>query len=226
MENLSKEILLTIINDLNDKLNELKIENIKLEEKVDSVQQLNCELVDKNRSLWDEILTIKSEQESQSESTQTEGSPRQTEGSLSSDTESTNTDKEQGTKTKSEKDKWGFTPEQKKNMVIFLSKYCEWTCHSKIIHWREDRSTYRVAHSSTAEIYKAMNHWAKNQNIPTSGKEKGIPSDYALKKYLVHHHKKQFPDQPWRVSETNQFPKFHNGSVNTPRINLKLKYVY
>jgi hypothetical protein len=209
MENLSKEILLTIINDLNDKLNELKIENIKLEEKVDSVQQLNCELVDKNRSLHDEILTIKSEQDSDSndESVETE-----TEGSFQQN--------------KSDKDKWGFTPEQKKNMVIFLSNFCEWTCHSKMIHWREDCSTYRVAHSSTAEIYKAMNHWAKGQNIPTSGKEKGIPSEYGLKKYLVHHHKKQFPDQPWRVSETNQFPKFYNGSVNTPRINLKLKYVY
>jgi len=209
MENLSKEILLTIINDLNDKLNELKIENIKLEEKVDSVQQLNCELVDKNRSLHDEILTIKSEQDSDStdESVETE-----TEGSFQQN--------------KSDKDKWGMLPEQKKNMVIFLSNFCEWTCHSKMIHWREDRSTYRVAHSSTAEIYKAMNHWAKSQNIPTSGKEKGIPSEYALKKYLVHHHKKQFPEQPWRVSETNQFPKFHNGSVNTPRINLKLKYVY
>ena len=198
MENLSKEILLTIINDLNDKLNELKIENIKLAEE--------------NMILINSTPTACVSQESQSESTQTEGS-------LSSDTEE---EKE----TKSEKDKWGMLPEQKKNMVRFLSNFCEWTCHSKMIHWREDRSTYRVAHSSTAEIYKAMNHWAKSQNIPTSGKEKGIPSEYALKKYLVHHHKKQYPDQPWRVSETNQFPKFHNGSVNTPRINLKLKYVY
>jgi len=208
MENLSKEILLTIINDLNDKLNELKIENIKLAEE--------------NMILINSTPTACVSQESQSESTQTEGFTTQTEGSLSSAGESEEEEKE----AKSEKDKWGMLPEQKKNMVRFLCNYCEWTCQSKMIHWREDRSTYRVAHSSTAEIYKAMNHWAKSQNIPTSGKEKGIPSEYALKKYLVHHHKKQFPEQPWRVSETNQFPKFHNGSVNTPRINLKLKYVY
>jgi len=209
MENLSKEILLTIINDLNDKLNALKIENIKLAEE--------------NMILINSTPTACVSQESQSESTQTEGFTSQTEGFTSqSETEI----EEQVQEKNGDKDKWGFTPEQKKNMVIFLSNFCEWTCHSKIIHWREDRSTYRVAHSSTAEIYKAMNHWAKNQNIPTSGKEKGIPSEYGLKKYLVHHHKKQFPDQPWRVSETNQFPKFHNGSVNTPRINLKLKYEY
>ncbi len=58
MENLSKEVLLTIINDLNDKLNELKIENIKLSEE-------NMILINSTPSV---------PQESQSdESTQTEG---------------------------------------------------------------------------------------------------------------------------------------------------------
>ena len=120
--------------------------------------------------------------------------------------------------------KWNMSFAQKKNMMKFLKEQCVWCDEDehKVIDWR-DGGIYEVAPSSVRDLHAHFRKWAQANEIKTKGENRGIPVEPDFKRYLVSKHKQRFSHIPWRCSESNQFPKFYNGSHSTPRISLKIK---
>jgi hypothetical protein len=197
MENLPKETLLTIINDLNNQLNKLKTEISNQDDQSEHIKLLNDTLLEKDRVIYELQAKISKLQ--------------------NSDTSSVSSDD-----TRSNMDKWGMTDKEKKNMVKFLKERCVWTEEPTEIIW--EGKTYHVAGSSTRELHADFRKWAQARGIPTKGQYRAIPCEPEFKKYVVAKHKMRYSNQPWRCSDTNQFPKFYNGSHTTPRVNLKVNY--
>jgi len=197
MENLPKETLLTIINDLNNQLNKLKTEIPNQDDQNEHIKLLNDTLLEKDRVIYELQAKISKLQ--------------------NSDTSSVSSDD-----TRSNMDKWGMTDKEKKNMVKFLKERCLWTEEPTEVTW--EGKTYHVAGSSTRELHADFRKWAQARGIPTKGQYRSIPCEPEFKKYVVAKHKMRYSNQPWRCSDTNQFPKFYNGSHTTPRVNLKVNY--
>ena len=213
MENLPKDTLMTIINDLNNQLNKLKT-NIPpvpvggdlghyLDEN-EHIKLLNDTLLEKDRVI-DEL-------KSDLESSLDEISKLRFKNS---DTSSESSD---------DSNKWNMTNVQKKNMMRFLKEQCIWCDEDehKLIDGR-DGMMYKVAPSSIRDLHAHLRKWAQANEIKTKGENRGIPVEPDFKRYLVSKHKQRFSHIPWRCSESNQFPKFYNGSHSTPRISLKIR---
>jgi membrane-associated HD superfamily phosphohydrolase len=199
MEHLPKETLLTIINDLNNQL-KTKISN------QDEIKSLKDELTQKDHF----IDELKSELEHAHDEISKLRFKNTDTSSVSSDDTNIN--------------KWNMTLVQKKNMMRFLKEQCVWCDENehKVIDWR-DGGTYEVAPSSIRDIHAHFRKWAQSHNIKTKGEHRGIPVEPDFQRYLVSKHKQRFSHIPWRCSESNQFPKFYNGSHSTPRISLKIR---
>lgn len=236
MENLPKETLLTIISDLNNQLNKSKESNKKLKDEnsriVKNAQSVPpSELEKKIYQLQNELESAKEEvtfnenfyqdeiKSLKDELTQKNIEIYELNEQLlkfkNTDTSSVSSDE-----TLSNMEKWGMTDKEKKNMVKFLKERCLWTEEpTEIIY---EGKTYHVAGSSTRELHAEFRKWAQARGIPTKGQYRAIPCEPEFKKYVVAKHKMRYSNQPWRCSDTNQFPKFYNGSHTTPRINLKV----
>jgi hypothetical protein len=222
MENLPRETLLTIINDLNDQLNKLKT---NIPDQNEHIKLLNDTLLEKDhvigvlksdlKSSLDELTEkdcVINELKSELEMSFDEISKFRFKNT---DTSSVSSDE-----TRSNMEKWGMTDREKKNMIKFLKERCLWTEEPTEINY--EGKTYHVAGSSTRELHADFRKWAQARGIPTKGQFRAIPCEPEFKKYVVAKHKMRYSHQPWRCSDTNQFPKFYNGSTTTPRINLKI----
>ena len=117
-----------------------------------------------------------------------------------------------------------MTKIQRNNMMRFLKEQTRWCDENehKVIDWRDGR-IYEVAPSSVRDLHAHFRKWAQSHNIKTKGENRGIPVEPDFQRYLVSKHKQRFSHIPWRCSESNQFPKFYNGSHSTPRISLKIR---
>jgi seryl-tRNA synthetase len=220
MENLPKETLLTIINDLNNQLNKLKTDISNQDDKNEHIKFLNAKLLEKD----DIIDEVKDELEQEKIESQGVWENQEAEikrlNKIISKLQNTDTSSVSSDDTRSNMEKWNMTDKEKKNMIKFLKEKCRWTEEPTEIIW--ENKTYHVAGSSTRELHAEFRKWAQAHGITTKGQYRGIPCEPEFKKYVVAKHKAKYSNQPWRCSDTNQFPKFYNGSNTTPRINLKI----
>jgi len=214
MEHLPKETLLMIIKDLTEKLEEKKNTDVisKLLKSEDELkaglavaERDKASLIIENEELGKEIDRLKSEQ-AQSETSSL------TQDEISS--ESSNDD--------ADLDEFSMNSKERINTFHFIEKFCKWTEEPQRVLDKDDNIYRTVAIGSVQEIHKGLREWAKQSGIPTKGKERGIPVYDSFKKFIVNEHKKKYSNIPWRISETNKFPKFYNGSYSTPRVNLKV----
>lgn len=165
-------------------------------------------LIIENEELGKEIDRLKSEQ-AQSETSSL------TQDEISS--ESSNDDVGCG-----ELDEFSMNSKERINTFHFIEKFCKWTEEPQRVLDKDDNIYRTVAIGSVQEIHKGLREWAKQSGIATKGKDRGIPVYDSFKKFIVNEHKKKYSNIPWRISETNKFPKFYNGSYSTPRVNLKV----
>jgi len=162
-------------------------------------------LIIENEELGKEIDRLKSEQ-AQSETSSL------TQDEISS--ESSNDD--------ADLDEFSMNSKERINTFHFIEKFCKWTEEPQRVLDKDDNIYRTVAIGSVQEIHKGLREWAKQSGIATKGKDRGIPVYDSFKKFIVNEHKKKYSNIPWRISETNKFPKFYNGSYSTPRVNLKV----
>lgn len=251
MEHLPKETLLTIINDLNNQISEKNNQTIKdLRNQLSESQKYIENLKTINENLRKPDCELQKQiQELTEELEETRGSDSYLYGQINQKEDQIKnlnniiTDKDvkifelaaeisklQNTDTNSvssddtNTNKWNMTNIQKKNMMRFLKEQCVWCDETehKVIDWRDGR-IYEVAPSSVRDLHAHLRKWAQSHNIKTKGENRGIPVEPDFQRYLVSKHKQRFSHIPWRCSESNQFPKFYNGSHSTPRISLKIK---
>lgn len=217
MEHLPKETLLMIIKDLTEKLEEKKNTDVisKLLKSEDELkaglavaERDKASLIIENEELGKEIDRLKSEQ-AQSETSSL------TQDEISS--ESSNDDV-----ACAELDEFSMNSKERINTFHFIEKFCKWTEEPQRVLDKDDNIYRTVAIGSVQEIHKGLREWAKQSGIATKGKDRGIPVYDSFKKFIVNEHKKKYSNIPWRISETNKFPKFYNGSYSTPRVNLKV----
>jgi len=119
-------------------------------------------------------------------------------------------------------DEFSMNSKERINTFHFIEKFCKWTEEPQRVLDKDDNIYRTVAIGSVQEIHKGLREWAKQSGIATKGKDRGIPVYDSFKKFIVNEHKKKYSNIPWRISETNKFPKFYNGSYSTPRVNLKV----
>lgn len=183
------------------------MEHLPKETLLTIINDLNNQISEKNNIISDLNKTI----EELSKPVRSEDS-----NSVSSDDTNTNRSSPTG--------KWNMTKIQKNNMMRFLKEQCVWCDENehKVIDWRDGR-IYQVAPSSVRDLHAHFRKWAQSHNIKTKGENRGIPVEPDFQRYLVSKHKQRFSHIPWRCSESNQFPKFYNGSHSTPRISLKIR---
>jgi len=214
MEHLPKETLLMIIKDLTEKLEEKKntdviSKHLKSEDELKAglavAERDKASLIIENEELGKEIDRLKSEQ-AQSETSSL------TQDEISS--ESSNDD--------ADLDEFSMNSKERINTFHFIEKFCKWTEEPQRVLDKDDNIYRTVAIGSVQEIHKGLREWAKQSGIATKGKDRGIPVYDSFKKFIVNEHKKKYSNIPWRISETNKFPKFYNGSYSTPRVNLKV----
>ncbi len=182
------------------------MEHLPKETLLTIINDLNNQLSEKNDKIYDLNKTI----EELAKPVHIQPVSSEDTNSVSSDDTNTN--------------KWNMTNIQKKNMMRFLKEQCVWCDETehKVIDWR-DGGIYEVAPSSVRDLHAAFRCWAQAHQIKTKGPNRGIPVEPDFQRYLVYKHKQRFSHIPWRCSESNQFPKFYNGSHSTPRISLKIK---
>ena len=176
------------------------------------INDLNNQISEKNNKIYNLNKTI----EELSKPVDIQPVSSDDSNSVSSDDTNTNRSSPTG--------KWNMTNVQKKNMMRFLKEQCVWCDENehKLVDGR-DGMMYEVAPSSIRDLHAHFRKWAQSHNIKTKGGQRGIPVEPDFQRYLVSKHKQRFHDLPWRCSETNQFPKFYNGSHSTPRISLKIR---
>ena len=146
MENLPKETLLTIINDLNNELNKLKTQISNQDDQNEHIKLLNDTLLEKDRVI-DELKEEKIEEHGVWELQEAEIKRLEELLKLkNNDTSSVSSDE-----TLSNMEKWGMTDKEKKNMIKFLKERCLWTEEPTEIIW--EGKTYHVAGSSTRELH-------------------------------------------------------------------------
>ena len=122
MENLPKETLLTIINDLNNELNKLKTQISNQDDQNEHIKLLNDTLLEKDRVI-DELKEEKIEEHGVWELQEAEIKRLEELLKLkNNDTSSVSSDE-----TLSNMEKWGMTDKEKKNMIKFLKERCLWT---------------------------------------------------------------------------------------------------
>jgi hypothetical protein len=219
MEHLPKETLLMIIKDLTEKLEEKKKSSkntdvisklLKSEDELKAglavAERDKASLIIENEELGKEIDRLKSEK-AQSETSVDETSSESSTGSEA---------------VADVVDEFSMNSRERINTFHFIEKFCKWTEEPQRVLDKDDNIYRTVAIGSVQEIHKGLREWAKQSGIATKGKERGIPVYDSFKKFIVNEHKKKYSNIPWRISETNKFPKFYNGSYSTPRVNLKV----
>ena len=209
MEHLPKETLLMIIKNLTENLEKLNEELLKSEDELKAglacAERDKASLIIENEELGKEIDRLKSEQAEQQAQSETSSL---TQDEISSES---STDSEAAQDVVDEY-----------STFHFIDKFCKWTEEPQRVLDKDDNIYRTIAIGSVQEIHKGLREWAKQSGIATKGKDRGIPVYDSFKKFIVNEHKKKYSNIPWRISETNKFPKFYNGSYSTPRVNLKV----
>ena len=170
-------------------------------------------LIIENEELGKEIDRLKSEQAEQQAQSETSSL---TQDEISSES-STDSEAAQDVV-----DEYSMNSRERINTFHFINKFCKWTEEPQRVLDKDDNIYRTIAIGSVQEIHKGLREWAKQSGIATKGKDRGIPVYDSFKKFIVNEHKKKYSNIPWRISETNKFPKFYNGSYSTPRVNLKV----
>ena len=211
MENLSKETLLKIIDDLNQQFKQSYNHENKITGQIEELKEEITKLQDENNDIQSQYDERCSGLEISNESLKNKNESLKNKLSeiLSDDSSSEC----------SMKSSCNMTKKQKANMIKFLKEKCIWTSETLIIN--DINGIYEVAISSARDIHRHLREWAIEKNIKTKGKCRGIPIYDEFRRYIVYRQKRKYSNLKWRCSEINQYPKFYNGSNSTPRINLK-----
>jgi hypothetical protein len=236
MENLPKETLITIINDLNEKLKEKNElcknfvdenaeiqgkEIIKLQKQLKASQSERDKYREKCREWSDrykeqqseftDMIDIKNKYKSERD----ELIQRLEDDSSSV---SSNEDKKV--------DNFNMNTQQRCNLINFIQKFCIWTKEPIPIDDGCGNSFTTIAPESSTKLHKNLRAWAIQQGIATKGKERGIPDKVSFVKFMTNEHNKRYPEQSFKPQEKWEYPYPYWGTHSSPRFNLRLKRTF
>lgn len=236
MENLPKETLITIINDLNEKLKEknelcknfvdenaleqgkeitkLKKDLQASQSECDKYKQKCLELrrrYDQQQSDFIDMIDIKNKYQAERDELQKR---------LDDDTSSVSSNEDKKV------DNFNMTTQQRCNVINFIQKFCIWTNEPIPIEGEDGNSYTTIAPESSTTLHKNLRAWAIQQGIATKGKERAIPDKVSFVKYMANEHIKRYPEQPFKPQEKWEYPYPYWGTHSSPRFNLKLKRTF
>ncbi len=243
MENLPKETLITIINDLNEKLNqrsvELKGKNELCKNFVDEnaieqgkeitklqkqlkASQSECDKYKEKCRVWKER---KEETHRDWENMRDLRDKYKAERDeliqrLEDDASSVSSNEDKKV------DNFNMTTQQRCNVINFIQKFCIWTKEPIPIEDDCGNSFTTIAPESSTKLHKNLRAWAIQQGIATKGKERGIPDKVSFVKFMTNEHNKRYPEQSFKPQEKWEYPYPYWGTHSSPRFNLKLKRTF
>jgi len=204
MENLSKETLITIINDLNEKLNQrdsqLERADLRLVNDHEKLQSKYNNLEKINEKLETELNDMK--MLSQRQPILMEREPSK------------------------EVDNFNMTTEQRCNVLNFIQKFCTWKQEPVPIEDTGGSSFTTIAPESSTILHKNLRAWAIQQDILTKGKHRAIPDKSSFVKFMNAEQIRRYPQQSFKPQEKWEFPYPYWGTHSSPRYNLKLNKTF
>ena len=237
MENLPKETLITIINDLNEKLN--KAGDVKektepcenLEDQKKEIKNLHKQLqasqsdrdkykekcrvwkerCDERQTEFMDMVDIKNKYKAERDELQKR---------LYDDNSSVSSDEDKKV------DNFNMTTEQRCNVLNFIQKFCTWRKEPVPIEDPSGSSFTTIAPESSTLLHKNLRAWAMQQGILTKGKDRAIPDKSSFVKFMNAEQMKRYPQQSFKPQEKWEFPYPYWGTHSSPRYNLKLNKTF
>lgn len=229
MENLSKEVLITIIKDLNKQLDE-KNELCKnfVDENAIEQGKVITKLKDDLRVSKRNTEHYKTKYENMNERHKRasefcehlKAERDELLKRLDDDTSSVSSNEDKKV------DQFNMTTQQRCNVINFLQKFCVWTNEPIPIEDEGGSSFTTIAPGSSTELHRNLRAWAIQQGIPTKGKERAIPDKVSFVKFMANEQTKRYPEQPYKPQEKWEYPYPYWGTHSSPRFNLKLKRTF
>tara|TARA_R110000765_G_scaffold246108_1_gene348232 strand:- start:823 stop:1515 length:693 start_codon:yes stop_codon:yes gene_type:complete len=227
MENLSKETLITIINDLNEKLN--KAGDVKektepcenLEDQKKEIKNLHKQLQasksdgDKYREKYREMIERYRELQKDFKDMNDIYKSRRDD-----DNSSVSSDEDKKV------DNFNMTTEQRCNVLNFIQKFCTWKQGPVPIEDPCGSSFTTIAPESSTTLHQNLRAWAIQQDILTKGKNRAIPDKSSFVKFMNAEQMKRYPQQSFKPQEKWEFPYPYWGTHSSPRYNLKLNKTF
>ena len=241
MENLSKEVLITIIKDLNKQLNE-KTELCKnfvaSESRENAIEQgkliaklqkdLQASQIDRDKYRekcreWKErcFSCQKDAQEMCNLKDKYKAERDELQKKLDDDTSSVSSDE-----IKPNVDQFNMTTQQRCNVINFIQKFCIWTNEPIPIEGEDGNSFTTIAPESSTTLHRNLRAWAIQQGIATKGKERAIPDKISFVKFMVNEQTRRYPEQTFKPQEKWEYPYPYWGTHSSPRFNIKLKRTF
>jgi len=234
MENLPKETLITIINDLNKQLNEktelcknFVDENAIEQGKVITKLQKQLDYERENKSqeannLYRKYQGLKKNYENLKQIHDTVFAERnELLKRLDDDTSSVSSNED-----KPKVDQFNMTTQQRCNVINFIQKFCMWTNEPIPIEEEGGSSFTTIAPGSSTELHRNLRAWAIQQGIATKGKERAIPDKVSFVKYMANEQTRRYPEQSYKPQEKWEYPYPYWGTHSSPRFNIKLKRTF
>jgi len=201
MENLSKETLITIVNDLNEKLNQrdgqLERADLRLVNDHEKLQSKYNHLEKINQKLENDMKMLSQKQPIPSQRQPSE-----------------------------EVDNFNMTIEQKCNVINFIQKFCTWRQDPVPIEDPAGSSFTTIAPESSTILHKNLRAWAMQQGIITKGKHRAIADKNSFVKFMNAEQMRRYPEQSFKPEEKWEFPYPYWGTHSSPRYNLKLNKTF
>ncbi len=197
MENLSKETLITIVNDLNEKLNQrdsqLERADLRLVNDHEKLQSKYNHLKQINEKLENELNDMK--QVSEREHSK-------------------------------EVDNFNMTTQQRCNVLNFIQKFCTWRKDPVPIEDPSGSSFTTIAPESSTLLHQNLRAWAMQQGILTKGKCRAIPDKNSFVRFMNAEQIRRYPEEKFKPQEKWEFPYPYWGTHSSPRYNLKLNKTF
>jgi len=227
MENLSKETLITIINDLNEKLS--KASDVKektepcenLEDQKKEIKNLHKQLQasksdgdkyrEKYRDMRERYRELQKDIKDMNDLYK---------GQIDDDNSSVSSDEDKKV------DNFNMTTEQRCNVLNFINKFCNWKQEPISIDGPTGSSFVTVAPESSTILHQNLRAWAIQQCIFTKGKHRAIPDKISFVKFMNAEQIKRYPQQAFKPEEKWEYPYPYWGTHSSPRYNLKLNKTF
>lgn len=204
MENLSKETLITIVNDLNEKLNQrdsqLERADLRLVNDHEKLQSKYNHLKQINEKLENELNDMKQVSQRQPIVSEREHSK--------------------------EVDNFNMTTQQRCNVLNFIQKFCTWRKDPVPIEDPSGSSFTTIAPESSTLLHQNLRAWAMQQGILTKGKCRAIPDKNSFVRFMNAEQIRRYPEEKFKPQEKWEFPYPYWGTHSSPRYNLKLNKTF